>query len=95
MTTDDVNALDRAAFVQTFGGTFEHSPWVAERAHDARPFASRDALHAAMVAAVDAATDDEKLALIRAHPDLVGRLARAGRLTADSTAEQRRRGSTR
>ena len=92
MTIDDVNRLGRAAFVDAFGGTFEHSPWVAERAHKAAPFASRDALHAAMVAAVDAATDDEKLALIRAHPDLVGRLAREGRLTADSTAEQRAAG---
>ena len=61
------------AFVAALGGVFEHSPWVAQRACDARPFASVDALHAAMVAAVErASTRDEQLALIRAHPELAG-----------------------
>ena len=88
MTIHGLNALRREAFVERLGGIFEHSPWVAERAFGARPFASLADLHAEMVAAVAAASDGDKLALIRAHPDLVGRLAREGRLTMESTAEQ-------
>lgn len=84
----DLNACDLPRFLEVCGPLYEHSPWVAERAFDSRPFASRDALHLALVAAVAAATPDEQLALIRAHPDLVGRLAREGRLTAASTDEQ-------
>jgi len=84
----ELNACDLSRFLEVCGPLYEHSPWVAERAFPCRPFASRDALHAALVAAVAAATRDEQLALIRAHPDLVGRLAREGRLTAASTGEQ-------
>ena len=84
----ELNACDSARFVAVCGPLYEHSPWVAERVVASRPFASRETLHAALVAAVAAATADEQLALIRAHPDLVGRLAREGRLTAASTAEQ-------
>lgn len=84
----ELNACDAARFVAVCGPLYEHSPWVAERAFSCRPFASREALHEALVAAVHAATPDEQLALIRAHPDLVGRLAREGRLTAASTGEQ-------
>ena len=84
----ELNACDLARFLEVCGPLYEHSPWVAERAFSCRPFATRDALHAALVAAVADATPDEQLALIRAHPDLVGRLAREGRLTAASTAEQ-------
>jgi 2-oxo-4-hydroxy-4-carboxy-5-ureidoimidazoline decarboxylase len=83
-----VNHLDRAGFVAAFGGIFEHSPWVADRAFAARPFADTAALHGAMAAAMAAATEAEQLALLRAHPDLAGRLARAGKLTDASTAEQ-------
>lgn len=83
-----LNACDLAGFLAVCGPLYEHSPWVAERAFARRPFASRESLHAALVAAVHAATPDEQLALIRAHPDLVGRLAREGRLTAASTGEQ-------
>ena len=75
-------------FVAAAGGFFEHSPWVAERAWEKRPFASVADLHEKMCSAVRAASADEQLALIRAHPDLVGRLAREGRLTRESTAEQ-------
>lgn len=88
MTIDDINAQDESAFVALLGGVFENSPWVARRAYAARPFAGVDALHAAMVAAVDHATADEKLALLRAHPELAGRAAVRGELTADSTQEQ-------
>jgi 2-oxo-4-hydroxy-4-carboxy-5-ureidoimidazoline decarboxylase len=88
MPLDEVNALPLAAFVETLGGVFEHSPWVAERAGSARPVASLKALHAAMVAAVDSASDAEQLALLMAHPDLAGRAALAGELTEASTGEQ-------
>jgi 2-oxo-4-hydroxy-4-carboxy-5-ureidoimidazoline decarboxylase len=84
----ELNSLDREAFIARFGGIFEHSPWVAERAYEARPFGSLEQLHASMCAAMYAATQEEKLSLIRAHPDLVGRAALAGTLTPDSTREQ-------
>lgn len=83
--------LDRAAFLARFAGIWEHSPWIAEGAFDRGLTAAEDTapgLHAAMVAVMRAAGDDRKLALIRAHPDLAGRLAAAGRLTAESTGEQ-------
>ena len=88
MTLAELNAMDRAGFVASLGGVFEHSPWVADRAWAARPFASVAALHAAMVAAMHGATEAEQLALIRAHPELAGKAAVRGRLTADSTREQ-------
>lgn len=84
--------MPRAAFERELGAVFEHSPWVAERACEARPFATADALHAAMMAAVRAATRAEQLALVRAHPELAGAEARAGTLTAHSTGEQARLG---
>ena len=65
----DVNSMDAAAFLKLFGGVFEHSSWVAERAWARKPFASIDALHAAMADAVRLASYDEQLALIRIHPD--------------------------
>nr|WP_026597440.1 2-oxo-4-hydroxy-4-carboxy-5-ureidoimidazoline decarboxylase [Methylobacterium sp. 77] len=83
-----VNALSRQDFVRTFGGVFENSPWVAERVVDARPFASAAALHAAMMAAVRAASPAEILAFLNAHPELAGAEARAARMTAHSSAEQ-------
>jgi 2-oxo-4-hydroxy-4-carboxy-5-ureidoimidazoline decarboxylase len=79
---------DRAAFVARYGPLFEHSPWVAEQAWEDGPFDSPDALHAALVAVVRRAPREAQLALIRAHPDLAGRAAVAGELTADSTREQ-------
>lgn len=89
-----LNGLDRAGFTRLLGEVFEHSPWVAERAWAQRPFASIDALHAAMVAAVREAGTDEQVALVRAHPELAGREAAEGTLTADSTSEQGRLGFT-
>ena len=83
-----VNRMSRDAFVAAFGGVFEHSPWVAERAFVACPFVDADALHAAMMDVVNAATRDEQLALLRAHPDLAGKEARAGTMTNASVAEQ-------
>jgi OHCU decarboxylase len=83
-----INALDRDAFVASLGGVFEHSPWVAEAAWERRPFATVDDLHAAMCAAVEEAPRERQLALIRAHPDLAGKAAIEGTLTADSRREQ-------
>lgn len=85
------SGLSAPLFMARFGGIFEHSPWVAERALAAGlgPEADTAAgLHAAMVAAMRAGSEAEKLALIRAHPDLAGRLALAKQLTAESTVEQ-------
>jgi 2-oxo-4-hydroxy-4-carboxy-5-ureidoimidazoline decarboxylase len=79
-----VNGLDRAAFVARFAAVYEHSPWVAEGAWDARPFADRAALEQAMRDVVLAADRDRQLALLRAHPRLGSRLA----LTRFSRAEQ-------
>jgi 2-oxo-4-hydroxy-4-carboxy-5-ureidoimidazoline decarboxylase len=84
-------AMTRPEFVAGFGGIYEHSPWVAEAVYDARLAPAHDSLeglHAAMVEAVALAPRERRLALLRAHPDLAGRLAVAGGLTAASSAEQ-------
>lgn len=83
-----LNRLIDVAFVGVCGRFYEHSPWIAERAWAKKPFASIGQLHEVMSGVVRAANADEQLGLIRAHPDLVGRLARAGRLTRESTGEQ-------
>ena len=92
MTLWEINRISSGAFATALGGIFEHSPWVAERASAARPFAGIAALHDAMMAAVRAAPDEMQLALIRAHPELAGKAAIRGELTADSTLEQSRAG---
>lgn len=88
LTPQAVNRMDRDAFMRAVGPLFEHSPWVAERAWSARPFAHAGALHDAMVAVVRSASPAEQIELLRAHPDLAGTAARAGRMTASSVAEQ-------
>lgn len=88
LTLPDVNHMSAPEFRGALGGVFEHSPWIAERARAARPFASLEALHAAMVRVVRGGSREEQLALLRAHPDLAGRAARAGNLSAASLAEQ-------
>lgn len=70
MTIEAVNALDQFAFIKEVGWVFEHSPWVAERAWARRPFGSVDIMHGTMVEQVAAASREEQLALLRAHPDL-------------------------
>jgi 2-oxo-4-hydroxy-4-carboxy-5-ureidoimidazoline decarboxylase len=85
MTIAELNAHDRTDFVRGLGWIFEDSPWVAERAWDRRPFGSLDDLHAAMIGVVETATDAERLALLRAHPDLGTR----ARISDASTGEQR------
>ena len=73
MTLTELNGAGRDRFVAAIGSIFEHSPWVAERAWEDRPFASLDALHSRMVAIVEAAGEPAQLALLRAHPDLGAR----------------------
>ncbi|MBI2815051.1 MAG: 2-oxo-4-hydroxy-4-carboxy-5-ureidoimidazoline decarboxylase [Opitutae bacterium] len=84
----DLNQADRAAFTAALGHLFEHSPWVAEETWAKRPYASAEALHAALCATMRAAPMERQLALILAHPDLAGRLAQQKKLTAESTREQ-------
>jgi OHCU decarboxylase len=82
--------MAREEFLATYGGVYEHSAWVAEAVFAGglgEPHDSAEGLHAAMAAAVDAASRERKLALLCAHPDLAGRLA-IGELTPDSRAEQ-------
>jgi 2-oxo-4-hydroxy-4-carboxy-5-ureidoimidazoline decarboxylase len=88
LTIDRVNDMSAAEFRAAFGGVFEHSPWVAERAFAARPFAGVTALHGAMTDVVKRASRDEQLALLRAHPELAGKEAQSGTMTSDSTTEQ-------
>ena len=89
MNLTTLNNLSKPAFIQTLGAIFEHSPWVAEGAYAAKPFADIEALRKAMVEVVDGASLEQQLALIRAHPDLAGKAALAGELTAESTSEQK------
>jgi OHCU decarboxylase len=84
MTVEQLSSLPRTEFVAAFGWVFEHSPWVAERAFELGPFESMETLHAAMRDVVEAATGEEQLALLRAHPDLGTRV----RVSAASEAEQ-------
>src|SRR4051794_12256913 len=83
-----VNRMDHTEFVRAFGGVFEHSPWIAERAWSAKPFKSPEALHAAMIDVVRAASPEGKRRLLNAHPELAGKEARERAMTQDSTAEQ-------
>ncbi len=83
--------MARAEFVDRFGGIFEHSPWIAERAHDLELGPAHDSaagLHSALVRMFRSASAEEKLGVLTAHPDLAGKLAAARSLTAESTAEQ-------
>ena len=83
---------NRDTFMAAIGGVVEHSPWVAERAFVYRPFSNVDALHAALVKCIRDASADEQIALFNVHPELAGREAIAGSMTADSTGEQGRLG---
>ncbi|UWQ03796.1 allantoinase PuuE [Aliiroseovarius crassostreae] len=83
--------MSRDRFVERFGGIFEHSPWVAERAHGLELGPAHDSatgLHNALCRSFRAASDQDRLGVLNAHPDLAGKLAAAGRLTAESTSEQ-------
>ena len=83
--------IAKDAFVSAFGGVFEHSPWIAERAHDLELGPAHDTaagLHNALARMFRSASYDERLGVLTAHPDLAGKLAAAKRLTAESTSEQ-------
>ncbi|WP_151717859.1 allantoinase PuuE [Gemmobacter serpentinus] len=83
--------MDRARFVARFGSIFEHSPWIAERAFDLELGPAHDSaagLHNALARVFRSASPDERMGVLRAHPDLAGKLAQARRLTAESTSEQ-------
>ena len=88
LTLDALNDMSPRDFVAALGDTVEHAPWIAEAAAARRPFADMAALLRAMTEAVTSSSDERKLALIKGHPDLAGKAARAGTLTADSKAEQ-------
>ena len=85
---DKLNAGSEDDFVRALGDIFEHTPGIARAVHAKRPFASLGALYEAMDAAVRGQSRDEQGRLLQAHPDLAGKAARAGTLTADSKAEQ-------
>ncbi|WP_323784020.1 allantoinase PuuE [Thalassovita sp.] len=83
--------MGRGRFVALYGGVFEHSPWIAERAHGLELGPAHDSaagLHNALCRMFRSASDDERLGVLTAHPDLAGKLAAAKRLTAESTSEQ-------
>jgi 2-oxo-4-hydroxy-4-carboxy-5-ureidoimidazoline decarboxylase len=84
----DLNTADRASFVAAVGFAFEQSPWIAEAAWERRPFKDRSALVACMNAIVRESPLELRLALLAAHPDLAGRVAREGRLGPASVKEQ-------
>jgi len=84
----ELNHASREQFVAACGPFFEHSPWIAERTWERRPFGSLAELHEKLVETAQLATETQQVNLIAAHPDLVGRLAREGRLTQESTSEQ-------
>ncbi len=88
LTLDHLNTLGPAAFAETLGDVFEHAPWVAEGVTAQRPFATIAAVHDAMMAVVQSAPHDRQLAFLRGHPELGGKVARAGAMTAESVAEQ-------
>jgi urate oxidase len=88
MTIFEINQLGPQAFLEHFARVLEHSPRYAERAAQSRPFSSFEALHRAFVNAIQADTSAAQLELIRAHPDLAGKAAIAGELTAESASEQ-------
>lgn len=88
LTLADLSTLTQAQFTQRLGDIFEHSSWIAEGAWAARPFDNTLSLHQAMLAVLDGASEDAKLALIQAHPELAGKEAARGVLTHASANEQ-------
>src|SRR5829696_5562423 len=88
LTLANINVMSRDKFVAALGPLFEGSPWIAAATWPARPFASIDQLHQALCATMYAAPVEQQIALIQAHPDLAGKAALAGELTAESTREQ-------
>jgi 2-oxo-4-hydroxy-4-carboxy-5-ureidoimidazoline decarboxylase len=92
LSMQDINMFSREEAADVLGGLFEHSPWIVRETWARAPFSSVEAFHAALCSTVRTASEEQQLALIRAHPDLVGRAAREGTLTRESTGEQRSAG---
>jgi len=88
ISLERLNTLGQADFVAALGGIFEGPPWIVTDAWAAGPFSSLDALYSALCQVLYDAPAERKVALIQAHPDLVGRAARTGTLGPASTAEQ-------
>ena len=88
LTLEFLNGCSEAEFVDRLGGVFERAPWVAAAVARKRPHASVAALHAAMLAELDALAEPKLLELLKGHPELAGALARTGAMTSDSLAEQ-------
>jgi 2-oxo-4-hydroxy-4-carboxy-5-ureidoimidazoline decarboxylase len=88
ISLDRLNTLDQSDFVAALGGIFEGPAWIVTEVWQSRPFSDVDALYAALCHVMYAASIERKVALIQAHPDLVGRAARTGTLGPASTAEQ-------
>jgi 2-oxo-4-hydroxy-4-carboxy-5-ureidoimidazoline decarboxylase len=96
-TLQQINQFSPAEFSSAFGAVYEHSAWIAERAFALKPmtgFASPAGVHAALVATLQSASDDEKLSLLNSHPELAGKAAADGTLTRESTREQAGAGLT-
>lgn len=90
ITINQLNNMAAAEFIATLGGIYEHSPWVAEAVIGCRPFEDHSALQQAMQQAVDDSSDEQKLALLKSHPEFAGKAATEGTLTQSSTSEQSR-----
>jgi 2-oxo-4-hydroxy-4-carboxy-5-ureidoimidazoline decarboxylase len=84
-----LNTMSQEEFTAALGAIYEHSPWVAQRAAAKRPFRDLQQLQEAMADEVRSASEEERLQLIRAHPELAGKAAVRGELTAESTREQK------
>ena len=94
LTLETINSADRNDALHLLEGLYEHSPWIADKALDARPFLSLAHLKYEMTQVVERAGKDQQLELIRAHPELAGKAMVSDGLTAESTSEQSRAGLT-
>ncbi|MFA9418955.1 MAG: 2-oxo-4-hydroxy-4-carboxy-5-ureidoimidazoline decarboxylase [Gammaproteobacteria bacterium] len=88
----NLNQYDREQFIESLGGIFEHSPWVADLVYDCLPFDSTAQLHQCMIETVAKSPEFQRMALICSHPELAGKEADAGTLTTESKQEQSRAG---
>ncbi|MDL4841019.1 2-oxo-4-hydroxy-4-carboxy-5-ureidoimidazoline decarboxylase [Aquibacillus rhizosphaerae] len=88
MNIEDVNQLSEQEFIEILGEIFEHSPWVAKKAFEFRPYTSKDALHQRMVEIVSNSPKEEQLELIRSHPNLGDNIE----MSMDSVHEQQSAG---
>src|ERR1043165_8891939 len=81
LTLDEINNFTKEAFVRALGGLFEGPPWIVSRAWSSRPFISLNQLHQTLCSIMNQASIGQQVALLCAHPDLVGRAALAGTLS--------------